>query len=167
MMDQKLLFKNINFDDYFNWRIFHGQIVTEKRLKIMKLSNGMCILCKADIEDVTHVFTKCPYFKPVRSCVEFIVNHLGIGRLLPFNMIVGFLDSDKIYDVINMVLSMARWVTWKTRCTLKFEKTSEKQTPAEYQFKYSLKKHTVTLLKSNAISDIEVKNELNGLLCVL
>ena len=82
-------------------------------------------------------------------------------------MIVGFLDSGKIYDVINMVLSVARWVSWKIRCTLKFEKTSEKQSTAEYQFKYSLKKHTVTLLKSNVISDIGMQIDLKGLLSVL
>ena len=51
----------------FNWRVFHGQIVTEKRLMKMKLSNGQCKLCEKGIEDVQHLFVDCPYSKCVWS----------------------------------------------------------------------------------------------------
>ena len=67
----------------FNWRIFHGQIVTEKRLQKMNLSNGMCTLCKSELEDITHLFAKCSYFKKVWNWVEYILEKFGIPTLKP------------------------------------------------------------------------------------
>ena len=84
----------------------------------MKLSNGLCTSCNTDIEDVTHLFVKCPSYKPVWDYIEPVLNFFGIKKLQPFNMIAGFLYPDKKYDIVNTLLSMARWVIWKRRCTL-------------------------------------------------
>jgi hypothetical protein len=40
----------------FNWRIFYGQVNTEKRLKIMNLSDRDCSVCKNEIENLEHLF---------------------------------------------------------------------------------------------------------------
>ena len=151
----------------FNWRIFHGQIVTEKRLQKMKLSNGLCTSCHKDIEDVTHLFVKCSYSKPVWNSVETVLKGFGINKLSTFNMTVGFLEYDKKHDIVNMILSIARWIIWKRRCTQKFEKDSKQQINTGNEFMYMLKGHILILMKSATLKDLEVENELDSIMNML
>ena len=58
----------------FNWRIFHGQILTEKRLVSMNMSNGMCVVCKKEIEDNFHLFVHCEDVLYIWKFVEKITN---------------------------------------------------------------------------------------------
>ena len=151
----------------FNWRIFHGQIVTEKRLQRMKLSNGVCTSCYNDIEDVTHLFVKCSSSKPVWNSVESTLKYFRINKLSTFNMIVGFLEHDKKYDIVNMILSIARWIIWKRRCSQKFEKDSKQQIDIGKQFIHMLKGHISILLKSSTLKDLEIENELDSIMKML
>ena len=77
----------------FNWRIFHGQIVTEKRLINMKLSDGKCASCKLSVEDVTHIFVKCPSYESIWNYVKKMLKLFDVYELTDFNMIVGFLHE--------------------------------------------------------------------------
>ena len=36
----------------FNWRIFHGQIATENKLKHMNFSTGLCTICTTCYENI-------------------------------------------------------------------------------------------------------------------
>ena len=151
----------------FNWRVFHGQIVTEKRLQIMKLSKGLCICCNNGIEDVTHLFVECSAFKSVWNYVVYVLKQFCVTSLLEFNMIVGFLENDKRYDIVNMIISIARWVIWKRRCALKFEKNFVPQMPVRDEFRCTLKNHVVILLTSKKISNLVMKSDLNALMNML
>ena len=82
-------------------------------------------------------------------------------------MMVGFLDNDRKYDTVNMILSMTRWIIWKRRCILKFEKVSQPHISIENEIKYTLKNHTMTLLKSCFVSGIDTKKPLELLASLL
>ena len=148
----------------FNWRIFHGQIVTEKRLIKMKLSDGICTSCNIDVEDVTHLFVNCSSYKPVWNYVSSVLENFDIPELQPFNMIVGFIHEGILYDIVNTFLSMARWVIWKRRCSLKFEKNHQNTLNIVEEFRYSFQKHIETLLQTSIIPDIYTKNKLRNFL---
>ena len=47
----------------------------------------------------------------------------------------------------NMIISEARWQIWKYRCTHKEDKKGNKL-PLLCSFKYSVKEHVTTLMKS-------------------
>ena len=142
----------------FNWRIFHGQVVTEKRLATMKLSDGTCSSCKLEVEDLTHIFVKCPSYIALWNYVSLLLKSIGIPKLEEFNMIVGFLRDDSLYDVVNTVLSMVRWIIWKRRCLIKYEKNVNETTNILYEFRYTMKNHFDTILQSRTISDNHSKN---------
>ena len=151
----------------FNWRIFHGQIVTEKRLASMKLSDGKCTSCKLEVEDVTHIFVKCPTYKTVWEYVISILKNFDIPQLDEFNIIAGFLHEDALFDIVNTLLSMTRWIIWKRRCSSKFEKDYKETINIVFEFKYTMKKHFETVLQSNIISDRYTKGKINAFLRIL
>ena len=151
----------------FNWRIFHGQIVTEKRLISMKLSDGKCTLCMSNVEDVTHLFVKCPSHKSLWKYVTLILKAFDIPELQEFNMIVGFLDENAIFDIVNTILSMTRWIIWKRRCSSKFEKNHKETINIVYEFRYTIKKHFETVLLSKIISDKHTKDSVSTILDIL
>ena len=129
----------------------------------MKLSEGICICCKNGIEDVTHLFAKCPAFESVWNYVLYLLKHFSVTSLLEFHMIVGFIEDDKKYDVVNMIISIARWIIWKRRCALKYEKNFVPEMPVMNEFKCSLKNHVVTVLTSKKVSNLDIKSAMVAL----
>ena len=151
----------------FNWRIFHGQLVTEKRLINMRLSDGKCTLCKLEIEDVTHIFVKCPSYKSIWIYIANILDKINVPKLQEFNMIVGFLHDGFLYDVVNTIISIARWMIWKRRCSSKFEKNYEEKANIVYEFKYTLQRHFKMVLQSKINSEKSIEECLNMILTIL
>ena len=137
----------------FNWRVFHGQVVTENRLKKMNLSNGICSLCHLEIEDIEHLFCRCNAYSEIWTTAESMLRALGVTRLTNFNRIVGIIDSSHGNDVFNMILSITRWVIWKRRCSKKYGGLISLSS-AKFELKSTIFKHIQVLLyyKTN-ISD--------------
>ena len=151
----------------FNWRIFNGQVLTEKKLLLMKLSNGLCSCCHLENEDLTHLFVECSYFKPVWAQVEYILSDIESIDLQPFHHIFGFLSDDYHTGVINMILSIARWCIWKRRCTVKYEKREQIKLSVKDEFTIFLKEHLCMMNNSSQIKDSLEKSLFEKILKVL
>ena len=79
--DLKAWFK-VNFtNDYlprkvkdFNWKLFHGLIHTESRLKRMNYSDGICKMCNSgQIENLEHLLFGCTHNRQVWEKMERII----------------------------------------------------------------------------------------------
>ena len=152
----------------FNWRIFNGQVLTEKKLKLMKLSNGICICCHQGSEDITHLFIECLYFKDLWTKIKLIL-HTIIDDidLQPFNQLFGFLLNGCKIDVVNMILSMTRWYIWKRRCVLKYETKKQTMLKTEDEFTLYLKNHLMVIMKSDQARDKLLQTILCQILKIL
>lgn len=139
----------------FNWRIFHGQINTENRLKHMKFSNGMCCLCQLKNENIEHLLTDCIDVQTVWTNLENIIDYIfNMNKTLhKFDKIVGLLGEVQCEkdEVINMMLSIARWLIWKRRCLFKFDDNYINQPTLLIWIKNEIKEHVKILLKSEYV----------------
>ncbi len=135
----KKLSNNIDFDKWFicnfqnmltprsvldfNWRLFHGQITTENKLKNMNLSDGKCCLCHKEGENVEHILYDCTDTIQCWNHVKNIIDRFTGDDLRLDKTVVlsGYLMMGNIFNVINMVLSITRWIIWKRRCIMKYE----------------------------------------------
>ena len=111
----------------------------------MKLSDGRCKICGAIDADVMHLFLNCSYFDEFWTFVLSILCKIGYKIVLPFNRIFGFLSSNNVHEVANMMLSWSRWLIWKRHCDIK--KNNELTFMyVKDQFIYSMRQHITTLI---------------------
>ena len=59
----------------FNWKLFHGRLSTEMQLKRMKFSDGMCILCKQNEENLDHLLIGCESIGSIWKYIEGIIGN--------------------------------------------------------------------------------------------
>ena len=107
----------------FNWRIFHGQVNTESKLKKMNFSDGMCKLCMEFNENVEHIIIDCQHVKGIWQNIETLISVIleSDTELTRFNIMAGYLIDGFNYGIVNMMLSVARWLIWKRRCIFKYD----------------------------------------------
>ena len=136
----------------FNFRIMNGQVLMEKYLVKMKLSDGRCFCCYNYEADVLHLFLHCPYFVHMWSFVIDILSKIGYDNVSHFNKVFGFLDKGQKHDTANMIVSLARWISWKRHCDIK--KGNEiKIDCVKMQYVLSLKDHVNTLMHCKNVFD--------------
>ena len=137
----------------FNWRIFHGQILTEKRLEKMKKSDGFCIICKkGKIEDVLHCLIECESVQGVWRWVKKLILSVGVNELVLFNKIGGFITKIDKYNLSNMIVSVTRWVVWKRRCSIKYDSSFKPAISLTIAVKNAIKTQLGIISKSKIIS---------------
>ncbi len=106
----------------FNWKIFYGQVNTENKMKYMKLSDGLCKLCKKEGENVEHILLNCgdnyQCWNMINDFVQKICNDVMICRN---EILSGVLKKGNMYEIVNMILSVTRWIIWKRRCINRYE----------------------------------------------
>lgn len=112
----------------FNWKIFHGQVNTENKLKAMHFSTGVCVLCKCQEENLEHLLIDCEQVYKAWQEVEYTLRYIAdvtetYFEFTRFNMMVGYLKSGYQYEIMNVILSITRWIIWKRRCIEKYEKS--------------------------------------------
>ena len=132
----------------FNFRIFHGQVLTEKRLIKFKYSNGICSVCKQHVEDLDHVFIGCKFVKPVWQYIDNLFAFAGMQVPSYAQKIIGFIEIADIFDVRNVIVSIARWQIWKRRCSIRSQKDYNPGISVTMQVKYAMKQHLEILQKS-------------------
>ena len=138
----------------FNWRIFHGQVHTERSLKRMKLSNGICSICGNCEEDIFHLFSGCDHLFDIWNLVKSILKEMNVFDLKPVHQIVGFIDSVDRINLPNMIISEARWQIWKYRCTHRNGK-KRNEFPLLHYFKYKIKQNIDILIKSRNFGELK------------
>ena len=135
----------------FNWRIFHGQICTENLLKHMSYSDGLCVLCKEDKENLEHILINCKQVNSVWKNIEVLIRQFIDTISLDRVIILGGLrqSENSNVSIINMILSITRWMIWKRRCTTKYENEEVTINELEEQIKNEIYCHTNILLKTS------------------
>ena len=139
----------------FNWRIFHGQVLTGNILRYMKYSEK-CSVCKCNdvIEDRIHLFVDCKSLKEIWDFVDNIFRVLNFEPLNVYDKIVGFYKKCNEIELKNIILGIARWRIWKRRCSYRMQKDYAPKVSVLFQFKYDLKIHIDTLLESKHATNV-------------
>ena len=96
--------------------------------------------------DAFHLFIECQFFRDTRLTVINMLNEIGF-TCETFNWIFGFMSTDEITDVANLILSSFRWIVWKKNCDVK-NKNKGWELCTMIQFLNYLYNHLSVLLKS-------------------
>ena len=97
----------------------------------MNLSDGVCHLCRFEIEDIKHLFLTCPTTQASIGVLEnkmneILANH-GFSNIVleGYHVILGFLHDNKTLRIfVNFILHIFKWELWKTRNKIKYENQS-------------------------------------------
>ena len=83
----------------FNWKLFHGLVNTEVKLKRMSYSDGICTVCKCSNEDIEHLLVDCKHVEEVWSFVEtcFTQYSHDFNTLTRFMKILGILSKGPLW----------------------------------------------------------------------
>ena len=145
----------------FNWKLFHGQVNAETKLKAMGFSDGFCKICKIEQENTEHIFI-CKdienFWSKLEETLEIIDMNLPITR---FQQMVGVLNEGYYNSIMNMILSMSRWEIWKRRCTYRYENRYLDEKCLTYVIFKRLVEHIKVLMKLNWVKE---KTDLKVLL---
>ena len=155
----------------FNWRIFHWHINTEIKLEKMKLSDGYCKLCNTARENLDHILIiKCSHISDVWVRIEQIVYFLGETEYMTdFNKIIGYMKGGKLHEVINMILSLSRWIIWKRRCINRYEGEYIDVESLVKWILHEIKDHIQTIMKCKNFTEYktllsELSTSISGML---
>ena len=148
----------------FNWRIFHGQVNTEQKLQKMGFSDGYCKICKLEKENVEHLLLECSETYMVWGQIKNMVCMVRKNDYTwsKFTRLIGYLDSSIESQICNMILSITRWIIWKRRCSIKYEKEIISQLNLLKHVKHEIMQHTKVLM--NCKIDMKVKFQLQELI---
>ena len=179
---QKLGVENIRWDTWFqinninkltphktkdfNWRILHGLINTEKKLKTMNMSDGLCLVCNG-VEDIKHLLYGCDGTKDLWSYTETILStwlnepfRIRDVEALSGSWNFDFKEINNKTLLTNTVLSICRHHIWRTRCKLKYGNAQKNSSASLRMLKWLLRDHLNTLIQSNTNSASDICEEL-------
>ena len=131
----------------FNWKLFHGHVFTEVRLQKMKFSDGICKMCNSQVENIVHLLISCTGLKDIWKMVE---NILCI-KVTNFEIIAGCLYDNVEGDVQNMIISITRFVIWKRRNIMKYDKKMLSIDDTNHWLKSEFKSHINVILKTEKV----------------
>ncbi len=102
----------------FQWKCLNGAIMTEKRVKYFSTSDGMCPLCGAEQEDLSHILLECDtqgeFWKEVIKIVKSSEEHYEFKE-------TDVMLVNEESCLVNMFLMNAKWILWKRRCMIKYD----------------------------------------------
>ena len=135
----------------FNWKIFYGKVNVGTRLLKMKISNGMCNLCKSQLENLEHLLYDCIFVQGIwKNIFDDILIVFNI-KLDKFTVIVGYLNNSSKSFVTNMILSICRWIIWKRRNLFNYENRYLDNMETTLWIKSELITHCNTLLNCKTV----------------
>ena len=112
----------------FHWKSIHNIVYTEYRLMRMGLSQvqGKCHFCKHHFETQSHLFYNCKMIYPLIKFIETLLRKVEITKDIPLqekNMVLGFYEGSLEGLILgNIILIVTKWVIWKQRNKIKYEK---------------------------------------------
>jgi hypothetical protein len=113
----------------FQWKCLHRIVFTEQKLKLIRLSNGICTLCGECEESLFHLFAECTYaqhvWKTLSHRTRNIINKLDLSDT---NVITfGSYGADNLINkVTNLIVFTAKWHIWKAKTSNKYGKKNIK-----------------------------------------
>ena len=107
----------------FHWKLFHGCINTEMRLKQMTFSNGICKMCGIHDENVEHLLYTCSKLSGIWEDIEQFINNVFDSRvtLNRLSVLAGILINDEMSAIVNVVISITRFEISKRRNVFRYE----------------------------------------------
>ena len=110
----------------FHMKTLHRALYTEKRLKHMLKSDGVCKLCKVENEDIMHLLVECTCIRKLWIKVHDVVWELTEGEVdiqdNPLLKLLGVKNENigKLEKVLcNFIIFITKWVIWKHRNKVK------------------------------------------------
>ena len=153
----------------FNWKLFHGLVNTESRLKQMKYSDGTCKMCSTQCtEDILHLLFACGKNKTIWKIIDKIILE-SFGCVININIneaISGYWNPGNVHSpidvsLINVLLGICRYHIWKIRNSIKYGNEKINFVQRVKILKFDLKTHVHILLASvNVSKDIKDKLKL-------
>ena len=137
-----------------NFKIFHGILSVESRLKRFGYSNGMCRACDSEIENVEHLLVNCQYrlkiWTLLKNTIERALGHpFQLNRL---EILTGYFNADNhnidSLLVINMLIGMVRYHLWLSRNLIRYESKIISFAECYLKLKHYLIRHINTLMIS-------------------
>ena len=143
----------------FNWKLLHGLINTETKLKAMKFSNGICKVCKSGTEEnLEHLLYSCTNSRIIFNNIEQIINtwagiHIHMNNIYSLSGIwqTNIVKDKHILLIINVILSITRFHIWKIRCCIKYDDKNIELIENVNKLKWSLIDHTKLLISNKKI----------------
>ena len=114
----------------FHWKCLHRAVFTEMRLKCMKRSDGICVLCESDDETTCHLLFEC-------QCINKVWNNLAkiISDKTTYKSVIDLDDvlfnvkereNEELNQFLNYVIYEGKWQIWKNRNNVKYGKKEKK-----------------------------------------
>jgi hypothetical protein len=125
----------------------------------MNFSDGLCTICKVGQENVDHLLLFCQDTKPVWTNIENIIaRFLDKDFKLSYkNIICGILEQTFEADLLNLILSITRYIIWKRRNRAKYENSIISAKSCNIWINTEIKYHIRTLLCSKNITNNRTK----------
>ena len=132
---------------YFQYKILHRIIPTNKYLYYCKLSNSnLCEFCSSHIETIEHVFYECYYVQIFWNHLILFLENKNIDlKVQKQDILLGIAETKQFQKQLNFILISAKHYIYKMRCT--------QMLPKLCLFKYHLTKNL------NLEREIALKND--------
>ena len=169
----------------FNFKILHGQINTESKLRYMKqpngqsysLSKGMCIICKDQnnesnnvLENLDHLLFYCPNSKRIWRSIQELLSRFSNRAIVVDNVIATTgLWQDGVnteYLLMNTICSITRFHIWKVRCKIRYGEEIVDFNSNAGLLVSGLRNHMNNLLSSHS-NDTAIGNDVNRLIVLI
>ena len=148
-----------------NFKLYHGYLSTESRLKRMRFSNGNCITCGhhgiTSYENALHLYMECGYRQKIWKLLQNAIQK-AVGRHFTFSkleVMAGFFNtnfSENERQVINVITTMCRYQMWLIRNAAKFQNNFFTFEESYLKLKYFICNHIETLqLSKHTNNDIK------------
>ena len=107
----------------FAWKLFYNQISVEKKLKVMRLSDGVCKICRTSEEDLEHMMIGCENLNIIWARILPLIRLTLPGTIVTLDIFYfGLMTEDRtINTLVNTMLGITRWNIWKRRCTYRYD----------------------------------------------
>jgi hypothetical protein len=97
----------------------------------MGKSDSQCHFCKNEIESLMHLFYRCHKIKHVLDELKHIFNSNFEKNivLVEENLIIGVYEGEITENLLlmNLVICNLKWVIWKTRNYIKYNKSTYRE----------------------------------------
>ena len=113
----------------FQWKCIHNTLNTNRRLKLMHKSNGLCPFCEIEDETQFHLFKTCNFNKSILRIFENKLRELNLPNISEQNILFGFEETlSRTENLIfsNLIIHF-KWIIWKNRNNKIFNNKTENE----------------------------------------
>ena len=159
----------------FNWKLFHGLVNTESRLKNMRYSDGSCKSCTSgSIENMEHLLIHCKYNLHIWRRIENIVKVFldETYTLDTLEVMLGYWNISENHfstdiKIVNVIMGICRYHIWKMRNNIKYGNAEDIGYTRSVMFlKLSIESHFQLLTLSSTIKE-NIKDKLTKVLNIM